>query len=389
MADETTLNPTELIEEGRADAAQASPEWALGRGFSIAKSYRQSPAYQERLTRLTEIVAAVTSGAQRMDKLIEAMSSSDFPLLFGDVLDRMLLGEYNDVPSDWRGYVRIARVRDFRTVKKYRVDGAMSPLLPVGPQEEYKHTALSESSYEYSVKKYGRKIGFDWESMINDDLDILTDIPRRFARASTRTERRFVTGLYAGPSGPLSTFYTVGNLNIITGNPVFSRTSLQAALLSLATARDADGEPILIEMVHLVVPPALEVEALNVLNSTQLIIGADTDAERMMVNNWMQNRLTLHVDPYLPIISSTANGNTSWYVFADPATTAPALEVAFLRGYEAPQVFVKAPDSIVLSGADPIPVDFDTDTQIYKVRHVFGGSQVDPSMTRASNGSGT
>jgi len=389
--DETTPG-VELQLEAQMDASQASPDRLLGLGAHAIRRYRSQPVYQERLVALTETVTAVVAGSLPSTKLYEAMGSADFPLLFGDVLDRMLLGFYNDAPSTWRQFARVARVRDFRTVKRFRVDGAEGVLPRVLPQGEYKLATLTEGKYEYAVLKYGRKLGFDFESWINDDLDILTDIPRRHARAANRSERKFVTALYADTNGPHASFYTAGSKNLITiangaplDNPVLGIPGLQAAITLLSKQRDADGEPIAIDMVHLVVPPALEITAQNILNAIQLIVGADSAAERLVTNNWMKNRVQLHVEPYLPVISTT-NGNTSWYLFADPNGSMPALEVGFLRGYEAPTISMKAPNTVVLSGADAMPMDFDTETLEYKVRHIFGGQRMDPKMTVASKG---
>jgi len=54
-----------------------------------------------------------------------------------------------------------------------------------------------------------------------------------------------------------------------------------------------------------------------------------------------------------------------------------AVEVAHLRGHEAPAIFMKSPNAVGLSGtaASAFDGDFDTDTIQYKVRAVFGGRQ--------------
>src|SRR5690606_41289068 len=76
-------------------------------------------------------------------------------------------------------------------------------------------------------------------------------------------------------------------------------------------------------------------------------------------------------DPYIPVIDTT-NGHTSWYLFSDPRRI-HAAEYAYLRGYEQPQVFKRAPNAMRLGGGQ-VEEDFDTDSTGYKVRHVVGGS---------------
>jgi len=77
-------------------------------------------------------------------------------------------------------------------------------------------------------------------------------------------------------------------------------------------------------------------------------------------------------------------------VFASPAEGRPAVEMGFLRGHETPETFVKLADSQLLGGGvtDPSEGDFDTDSIQYKIRHVFGGTRLDPKMAVASNGTG-
>jgi hypothetical protein len=230
--------------------------------------------------------------------------------------------------------------------------------------------------------------------MVNDDLDALKSIPERFARAARRSESKFVTGLYMDANGPHASLYTVGNANKVTSNPVLSISALQTAFKILAAMRDADSEPIVVDAVELVVPPALQITAQNILSATQLWLdtnaSAGTAQQNMVTANWMAQKCRLNVDPYIPVVASSANGDTSWALFASPSVGRPALEIGFLRGHESPEIFVKAPNTQSAGAStDPLNGDFDTDSIMYKVRHVFGGTRLDPKATVASNGSGS
>jgi hypothetical protein len=380
----------ELIESINAEAA--STQKLFGSEGQGVRRIGRGPDYQTRLAEAAKLIADLFGGRKRAYRLFqEAMTTDDFPLLFGDILDRQLLANYMETPVTYRNFCKIATVPDFRTVKRFGVTGAEGVLSAVEQQAEYPESKLTEAKYEYSVKKYGRRIPFSWEAMINDDLDALKDVPARFGRAARRTEQKFATALYIDANGPHATLYSAGNVNIVTANPVLSIAALQTAMTILAAMKDADGEPIMIDAVHLVVPPALEIVALNILNSTELRlneVGGATN-QQVIVQNWMRNRLKLSVDPYIPIVASTANGSTSWFLFADPGNNRPALEIGFLRGHESPEIFIKAANAQRVGGgeSDPMNGDFDTDSVQYKVRHVIGGTRMDPKMTVASNGS--
>ena len=262
-------------------------------------------------------------------------------------------------------------------------------------KEEYKYASLDEGKYYYSVKKYGRKFDFSWETLVNDDLGAFNDMPLRLGKAGRRTEEYFATTLFVDANGPHASFYTAGNLNIVTANPVLTVEALQIAMTILGAQTDAGGEPIFMGNLTLVVPPALEIVAQNILNAIEILIGtpgATTVVQNIKTLNWMKNRISMVVNAYIPIVASTANGNTSWFLFADPANSRGSLEIGFLRGYTEPQVFMKSSNQLAVGGGglvDPLQGDFDSDNIEYKVRHVTGGTRLDPKLTCASNGSGS
>ena len=385
----------ELVESIKAEEADTRRLFSAQDGKGIRGLRRNDPRYLETLAEAATFVADVHDGRRSMAALQEAMTTSDFPLLFGDVLDRQLLGSYLEWDPTWAQIARRATVRDFRTVKRFAVDGAEGVLSKVEQQTEYPAGSIDEDKYEYSVSKYGRRLPFSWESFINDDLDALRSAPQRLAKAARMTEERFVTDLYAGATGPDGTFFAAGNNNIVetgTLNPALSTAALQAAFTVLRSQVDADGNPIFHGRVKLVVPPALQVTAQNILNATEIRVAAGSGSattDQLVARNWMSDLVDLVVNPWLPLISGT-NGNTSWYLFGEPSLGRPALEVGFLRGHETPEVFLKSPNAQRIGGGmvGSEDGDFDTDSVEYKVRHVIGGVLLDPKAAFASNGTG-
>lgn len=387
----------EVISQIEAEKAYDIATWAgEGRNVSRAQSRIDPRTYQRKLYETAKFMHRFYRGMIPRAKFQEAMSTSDFPLLFGDVLDRQALGAYQEWQPVYRNIAKIGTVPDFRTVKRFTMDGAEGVLLAVAQGDTYKASVLTEGRYTYSVAKYGRRLPFTWEAIINDDLDLLKDAPARFARAARRSEEKFAAGLYCTSTGPDSTFFSNTHKNIVnttngasTTNPALSITGLQDAFTVLMNALDADSEPIVIEMVVLEVPPALMVTAQNILNATQIIVGADSASQRLVTSNWMKSRMKLVVNPYLPIIDTT-RGATAWYLWADPGVGRPAMEIGFLRGYEQPQLFMKSPNAVRVGGGniDQMGGSFEDDTIDYKIRHVFGGTMLDYRMAVASNGSG-
>jgi hypothetical protein len=370
-----------------------------GTSVRPSASRARSPQYLLAFARTMEFMEQVVTGQRPSYHLKEALSTSDFPGLFGDILDRQLLANYQEAPYSYSNYSKISTVNDFRLVKRIRMDGAQSALPVVPEGSEYPATTLSSSFYTFQVQKHGKRMPFTWETLIDDDLGALSDIPQRFGVAARRSIERFATTLFTGSTGPNTTFFSTANKNqvittngALSNNPALSVPGLQSAMIVLANQKDNDGEPITIEAMELVVSPSQQIIAENILNATQLWLNdaGGTANERLISQNWMKGRVRLSVNSYLPVVDTTT-GTTAWYLFASPSNGRPAIEIGFLRGHETPELFMKAPNAVRIGGGnvDPTDGDFDTDTIQYKVRFCFGGTLEDPRMSVVSLGTGS
>ncbi len=360
-------------------------------GYSALSEVRKPEGYEQKLKETIDLLNN-TRGlpSHRQEYLIrEALTTSDFPYLFGDVLDRQVLANYKAVDPVWKAFVRQSTVKDFRTAYRFAITGGDQYLDRVGEKGEYLASPRTETRYSLNVLKYGRQFDISWEALINDDLGALKDTPMRFAMAAVRTEHRLVTNQYADDDGT----HAAGNLyDKVTAGEIngsvalLTIANLEAGVAAMASFRDANGEAIMNRAKYLVVPPALEFTGRQILTSaTKMWVesagGAATPYPTTNVIS--QYGLQLIVDPYLPIMD-TSNGDTGWYLFADPRDIA-ALEVAHLQGHERPEICMKASDKVSIGGGllDPMSGDFATDNVFYRVRLVFGITELDWRATYA------
>lgn len=395
---------SEVIESIELESQSIEQMFGMNQARRLA-AIRRTPTYMAKLAEAANLVSAVYDGRKHIRVFQEAMSTSDFPIMFGDIISRASLARYMEWPVTWPAVAKKVLVRDFRQTKWFLPMLGGDSALPVVPEgTNYREEALSEQTpITFQVSKRGRRIAFTFEAGVNDDLDMLRDIPERLARAARRTEEREVTEEYVASTGPHATLYSTGNANlVVTGNgaasnnPPLSIAGLQDAFTVLGNMVDEEGEPIVLDAVTLVVPPALEVTARNILSATELRFdtiapGATSGVnQQLMTANWMRNRVNLQVNPYAAIINTTS-GHTAWYLFGNPMVGRPAIIAAFLRGFDTPQILIKSPNAMMPGGGvvDPLDGDFDTDSVQYRVRHILTAAQVDPRATVASTGTGT
>jgi hypothetical protein len=98
------------------------------------------------------------------------------------------------------------------------------------------------------------------------------------------------------------------------------------------------------------------------------------------------------LDKYIRIVCTTTGvRDTMWGITFDPnVQPRPSIEFGQLRGFESPQVYQKAPNTMRAGGGvDPSLGDFLTMDSDYKALTVFGGTQVDGRSTVASTGQGS
>lgn len=444
-----------------SDEASNAGRWPVMQGTPVnsAADLRESgyrtpprgynPHYQQRLDEAQFLVDRVLAGSRyAADQFAEAMTMSDFAGYFGDILDRSILANYAETPYTWRMYAKATSINDFRQAKIFRFDRGASvldgPLLPNGygasgsgptglaQVSEYPMRYRVETNYVDQLYKFGARMDFAWETLVNDDLDALKDTPALFGRAARRTEEKRVTELFTTSAGPNTAFFSTANKNRLTvaslpnlltqyglpDNPHFSVTALQAAMNLMANQRDLDGEPISIDAWCLVYPPALEVPVKNVLAASEIwandqggtigLLGtgatqSGVSLQRLLTTNWAKGIVAPAKNYYLPVVNTTS-GNTAWYLFASPSNGRPALQQSMLRGREGPEMWMKSPNAMQIGEGNmgpgngggnvgysngvgnPMDGDFDTDSIMYKVRHVLGGTLLDPIMAVASSG---
>jgi len=364
-------------------------------GFTPARAMTFTPVQMQRGLDLLRNAGRLRPH-QHEYQLKEVITTSQFPYLFGQILERMILARYRAAVGAWRAWTALSSLRDFRQAEKHKVYGNDNDLPLVAEKGEYLVSPHGNAHYHQQVFKRGRQLDISWEALINDTMNAMGDIPSRFATAAIRTDARLVAGLYSSATGPNALLYGIPIVDV-DGQNVTNRGTLALTIANLQTTLslmtqqvDPNGMPILVRGAHLVVPPALEFTMRTILSSALVQwteVGAGGGIPVPTTNVIPQYGIQGHVDPMLPVVDVSANIDTTWYLFAEPSEGA-AIEFATLRGHESPEICMKASNKVAVGGGmiDPFAGDFATDNIFYRIRHVIGGTQLDPRYTYAQIG---
>jgi hypothetical protein len=346
----------------------------------------QNPAYVARVVQAQQLFEAACAGDRyaQMDfqnlmggrparSLSEAMSTSDYPILFGDTLNRSLATRYAQAQPIWKQFAARQVVRDFRPSKIIDFMGGGAVLDRVPELEEYPARAFAESQFTTTLAKYGDRLMWSWEMGINDDLGAFARAPQALSTGATSTEDYLATSVLANASGPLAWLGTAGNVPLTAVN-------LEAGVQKITDVVDSDGNPIDIGTPILMVPKALELTAKNIVNTTEVRQQNGSGSGSTITTtsgNGLSETPKIVVNRWLTAIDKSGTAKSTWYLLPDPNGPRPAVYETFLQGHETPDLRVKADGGMRLGGGavDPMDGSFERDSVEYRIRHVVGGNQ--------------
>lgn len=275
--------------------------------------------------------------AAREDVLRMAFhSTSDFPVLLENAMNRSLAARYRQAQPTYRRLARQRSYQDFRDHTTVRV-GDFPGLKPVSAEAgELKAGTFGESKEKTSVKPYGVQVLFTRQLLVNDSLDGIMDILNDRGAAVARFEdRTFYDMMLSGANadGPTLNETTRQVFNTTDGTKAATAAAVNVTSLSLARAalrkrKSLDGAELELTPAILLVGPDKETEAQQLLNKGIL------PEQVANVNVFNDGALSLGV-------TAKITGN-AWYVFASPSD-APCFEWGLLEGYTAPRFRMEDP----------------------------------------------
>lgn len=280
-------------------------------------------------------------------------STSDFPLLLGDVMNRTLRPAYEGAPAVLKRLARQTTFKDFKARTKLQLSEAET-LLKVGEHGEYKSSTFTESGTSYKVDTFGRIFGMTRQAIINDDLGGFIDVPAKMGRAAAEFESEFLVDLLVQGAGlgPVmadgqTLFADAHGNKAASGAAPHLSESLSKARLAMRRQKGLNGEVINVAPAFILVAPEQETNAETIVSTLTPTTIGDVNIFAGKLEVLVEARL---VDP------------NRWYVVADPATI-EGLEYAYLQGAEGPQTETRT--------------GFEVDGVQWKVRLDFGAAFVD------------
>ena len=289
-----------------------------------------------RIHSLTDLVRVACAAAGRVlehsrhetrEFLQAAFSTRDIANVLAATANKFIAEGYGTVEQTWRLVSAIRPVVDFKANTGVRL--ILTNLLKaMGPGGEIEHGKLTDETRTITADTKALMLGVTRKDIINDDLGVLTDLPRRLGFAAARTfNTDFWTVFEAAVAANFSA--SAPKSNQTTG--ALTITTMGAAEALYLKMTDADGNPIGGELTTLLCGTTAYTPAREIYVST-LCTNATTS--KVPASNIYVNRFAPAFSRYLSA--------APWYLVANPLGM-PLMEAAFLNGREEP--FVETADA--------------------------------------------
>lgn len=293
------------------------------------------------------------SEAMRLSQ--RATSTLSLPDVLANVTGRTLRAAYFEFPAQWPKFCRQTSHGNFKEIRRVHLHEA-GHLGKIAPGGEYGYGTIGDSAETFKLLKYGEIIGVLWEILVNDDLNALTELPRKLGSAARRKEDELAFGVLTANAAMAdgTALFHADHSNLGSALAI-SVASLDAGRLAMRKQTSRAGNTgtayVVMDPKVLVVPCALEGAAEKIMRSEY-----DPDDANGKTTNIWKGELKVCFHPVLDETSAT-----NWYMSC--AADQGGIEMCFLDGFGAPRVDREN--------------DFGTDVTRYKIRHVVAAAAID------------
>ena len=291
--------------------------------LSLAELVRQSLALagdSRTFRSRTEMVgqAFVQSGGMH--------STSDFANVLSNVMHKSALMGWEEAEESFELWTSEGTLTDFRAAKRVGT-GVFSSLAKKEEGADYQAGTFGDRGESIVLATYGRLLNITREAIINDDLSLLTDAPRKMGRAARRTIGNLCYDvLTSNPTMSDGTaLFHADHGNLAASGAAPSVTTLGAARAAMRVQKEGDAKALNITPQYLLVPAALETTANVLMNSV-----VDPTANKGHAPNPVSGMAEVITDARLD-----ADSVTAWYLAANPSMH-DTVEVAYLDGIKEP-----------------------------------------------------
>lgn len=260
-----------------------------------------------------------------------------FPTILDNAINKAYVQGHRTAAVTFDQWTRKGSLKDFKIHDNNYLAGPVGDFLEVPEGGELKNDIPTDAKLPTrQIKTYGKQFTLSRQAFINDDIDLVTRIPARYAAAARRTINtqcyRILMNnpaIYDGKA-----LFHADHKNILTTGTGITQAAVQSMILALSTQKDEFGQPIIVRPGKIIVPAGLDFTIYTIFNSPTINTADNTQA----VNPLYQYRdLQIISDPTINTLAGGFGNVMPWFMTANTSDSS-FIEVDYLNGQEVPTI---------------------------------------------------
>ena len=261
-----------------------------------------------------------------------------FPSILDNAINKAYVEGHKKVQVTFDRFTKKGTLKDFKITDNKYLAGPTGEFLLVPEGGELKADKPSDEKLPTrQLKTYGRQFTLTRQAFINDDIELVTSLPARYAASARKTINRQVYDIIVNNAVIYdgTQLFTSAHKNVLATGTGITQAALQKMIMALQTQKDQFGQEIIIRPAKLVVPAGMAFDIYTILHSPMINTAGNTQAVNPLYR--YANTIEVVEDPTINVLCGGFGNTMPWFLIGDTEDTS-FIEVDYLNGQEIPTI---------------------------------------------------
>lgn len=261
-----------------------------------------------------------------------------FPAILDNAINKAYVEGHKKVSVTFDRWTKKGSLKDFKTADNNYLAGPAGEFLEVPEGGELKHDVPSDAKRPArKLKTYGRQFTLTRQAFINDDIDLVTKIPARYAASARKTINKQCCqimvdspAIYDGTS-----LFSKAHGNLVKTGTGITQASMQIMIMALQTQKDEFGDAIIVRPAKILVPVGYAFDMYTMFYSPTINTEGNTQAVNPLYR--YKDQIAIIEEPTLNVLCGGFGNVMPWFLIG-AADDTDFIEVDYLNGQEIPTI---------------------------------------------------
>lgn len=264
--------------------------------------------------------------------------TSAFPAILDNAIRKAYVEGHRKAAVTFDRWTKKGSLKDFKTADNNYLAGPAGEFLEVPEGGELKHDVpKDEKRPTRKLKTYGRQFTLTRQAFVNDDIDLVTRIPARYAASARKTINKQCCqvmvdnpAIYDGTA-----LFSRAHGNLLASGSGITQASVQSMIMALQTQKDEFGDAILVRPAVLLVPAGYAFDTYAMFFSPTVSTAGNTQAANPLYR--YRDQIEVVEDPTINVLCGGFGNVMPWWLIG-VADDTDFIEVDYLNGKEIPNI---------------------------------------------------